>query len=306
VPVQKKKNSFSATTQADISENAALAPEEVAMLLQPFETKTESCLQKLACQPFRQENFGEDNRFCQFFNCLQKVLSAFALRPIIISCKGIGLCESFYPGGRLAAIFKKEGMAAGLLLNRRFCNGLIAAMLGGNADGALPDAQPYTDMERRLLATVMEKAAAAFAEFDGAVWAFSHLEEKYANVFCANPVYATLQAEIGACQTELAAVVPYSLFALQDKTEKNDREKQQNFLAAAAKNAPLELRAVVKETDCTLAQLEHLQKDSFLPLNMLKNEEISLYCGKKRVLKGIMGKKGRQIAVKITKVITDD
>lgn len=82
----------------------------------------------------------------------------------------------------------------------------------------------------------------------------------------------------------------------------NSPEKKQ-ALENTAQELPLDARAVIKRHKTTLRQLSRWHIGDFLPLGIEKNAEISILCGNKTVLKGILGQKLHRIAVKITKKV---
>lgn len=91
-----------------------------------------------------------------------------------------------------------------------------------------------------------------------------------------------------------------------DKTEPAENKKQENnnrHLIETAQNMPVELLALVAEHKIPLGRLSGWKIGSFVPLGIEKNSEISILCNKKTVYKGVMGRKGRHIAVKTTQKV---
>ncbi len=91
-----------------------------------------------------------------------------------------------------------------------------------------------------------------------------------------------------------------------DKTEPAENKKQENnnkYLVKTAQNMPVELQALVAERKISLRRLSGWKIGSFVPLGIEKNSEISILCNKKTIYKGVMGRKGRHIAVKTTQKV---
>lgn len=78
---------------------------------------------------------------------------------------------------------------------------------------------------------------------------------------------------------------------------------EKTALQQIARRLPLEAEAVVCSRQATLREISRWQKGYFLPLGIEKNAEISILCGNKTLFKGILGRKLRRVAVKITQKV---
>ncbi len=89
-------------------------------------------------------------------------------------------------------------------------------------------------------------------------------------------------------------------FLLQYPIYKKE-ENSHNFQTSELNDIfPLELTAIMAETTTSIKDLANWKKGTLIPLSVEKNNEISILCGKQKLLRGKLGQQFHKIAVKIT------
>lgn len=303
---------YKKATSSD-SENIILAPEEIAMLLAPAaECPAENgYLQHLACLPPRRQLPETYRRLQNCAVCLQSKLEKLCSRAPAVSFSDIQTGSPRPQPGEIYALFTgSHSQNAVAVFSRDFGNALTGAMLGSSCPeiSAAPQ-RSYSVIEKQLLCAAAAKFAEALDSSVPGKWKFCRLQEAIPPQLIKERHFtAGLQFDFNGHKAKAVLILPQNNLIEAVSAPKNVAGKQnaQKHLQQAARRSPIEITAVLKQAEYSLRRLEQWEIGSFIPLNMAKDEEISLFCGKNIVFKGIMGKKGQNIAVKITKVTAHD
>lgn len=269
------------------------------------------CLQHLACLPPRRQLPQIYRRLQNCAVCLQSKLEKLCSRVPAVSFFDIQTGSPHPRPGEIYALFTgSRNQNAMAVMSRDFGDALTGAMLGGACPefSSVPQ-RPYSVIEKQLLCAAAVKFAEALNSSVSGEWRFCRLQEVMPSQLIKERRYtAGLQFDFNGHKAKAALILPANSLIDAGRPSKNvaDEQNAQKHLRQAACRTPVEITAVLKQADFSLRRLEQWEIGSFIPLNMAKDEEISLFCGKNIVFKGIMGKKGHNIAVKITKVTAHD
>lgn len=279
----------------DPEETVTLAPEEIAMLLnaQPARPEDENYLRQLTRQAPRRQVAAWQKKLPFFLNRLETAFRS--LCPSWQKIKPTAFCRPTPPSDAFCARLTAENQED----IYAFWSGddarkLAALLSGGVWTASDTTTNDLSEIERNLLVLAMKAAADSCGEERQCQIADDDKLPEPQN---------RLQAEIPLCFARGEVTLHLWLPIAEDETDSPLSAPAAKRLQTAAE---AEVRAVAAEFSLPACQLRQLERGAFLPLNLQPNTEIALYCGKNVVFKGLMGKKNRHIAIKITKVTAND
>ena len=279
----------------ETGENVTLAPEEIAMLLnaEPARPEDENYLRQLTRQAPRRQVAAWQKKLPPFLSRLETAF--MSLCPSLQKIKPAKFCRPVLTSDAFCARLTAENQEDIYAFWSGSDARKLAAFLSGGAWSASDAASnPRSEIEQNLLELTMKAAADSWGE------------ERQCQIVDEDDLPESqnrLQAEIPLCFARGEITLRLWLPIAEDETESHLSGPAANRLQTAA---AAEVRAVAAEFSLPACRLRQLERGAFLPLNLQPDTEIALYCGKNVVFKGLMGKKNRHIAVKITKVTAND
>ena len=113
----------------------------------------------------------------------------------------------------------------------------------------------------------------------------------------------TLNIGAGKYNQPIELIFPHAVFSSFKNSDKtaNKTSAHKLQLSKHALNTESELLIILKKLSVKTGDIIKWKKGDFLPMAILKNDEISIYCDDKEIFKGIMGRKDDRIVIKISK-----
>ena len=276
-------------------ETVTLAPEEIAMLLnaEPAPTESENYLQQLSRQAPRRQISLWQKKLLPVLGQMEAALKH--LCPSWQKIKPIKFCRPALAEDAFCARLTAENKDdIYVFFSATDADRLAAILSGGFLPPTAAARAARSEIEQNLLKLVMTAAADSFgAGYQAQIADAADLPT------APKMLQATVPLAFARGEASLCLLLPFA--------EEPENEAAP-FLAAnrLQSAADAEICAVAAELFLPARQLQQLNCGSFLPLNLQPDTEIALYCGKNVVFNGLMGKKNRHIAVKITKVTAND
>lgn len=184
-----------------------------------------------------------------------------------------------------------------ILFSAGFAEMVVSRILAGNAPSFTGRniITPAVAAVMREVAVVICRSVSALFSPQAADWQCSACTEQPAGF-------------AGECQPLCFSLAGANMWLLPPEAEFLPSDTvssadEKTALQQIARRLPLEAEAVVCSRKATLREISRWQKGCFLPLGIEKNAEISILCGNKTLFKGILGRKLRRVAVKITQKV---
>jgi flagellar motor switch protein FliM len=194
---------------------------------------------------------------------------------------------------------------------------IVDVLLGGRRGTAAMriEGRPYTTIERnlveRMIAVVLADLSAAFDPLSSVNFRFDRLETNPRFATIARPANAAIVVRLRVDMEDrggrLELLLPYAtlepvreLLLQMFMGEKFGRDSiWENHLATELWYTDVELEAVLDTTTVTLAEVLHWKVGSRLDLFATPSSLVELQCGEVLLFRGLMGRKGEKIAVRI-------
>ncbi|MGH6622110.1 MAG: flagellar motor switch protein FliM [Alphaproteobacteria bacterium] len=194
---------------------------------------------------------------------------------------------------------------------------IVDVLLGGRRGTAAMriEGRPYTTIERnlveRMIAVVLADLSAAFDPLSSVNFRFDRLETNPRFATIARPANAAIVVRLRVDMEDrggrLELLLPYAtlepvreLLLQMFMGEKFGRDSiWENHLATELWYTDVELEAVLDSTTVTLAEVLRWKVGSRLDLFATPSSLVELQCGEVLLFRGLMGRKGEKIAVRI-------
>jgi len=194
---------------------------------------------------------------------------------------------------------------------------IVDVLLGGRRGTAAMriEGRPYTTIERnlveRMIAVVLADLSAAFDPLSSVTFRFDRLETNPRFATIARPANAAVVARLRVDMEDrggrLELLLPYAtlepvreLLLQMFMGEKFGRDSiWENHLATELWFTDVELEAVLDNTTVALNDVLEWEVGSRLDLLAKPESLVDLKCGEVRLFRGLMGRKGEKIAVRI-------
>ena len=194
---------------------------------------------------------------------------------------------------------------------------IVDVLLGGRRGTAVMriEGRPYTTIERnlveRMIAVVLADLSAAFDPLSSVTFRFDRLETNPRFATIARPANAAVVARLRVDMEDrggrLELMLPYAtlepvreLLLQMFMGEKFGRDSiWENHLATELWYTGAQLEAVLDNTEISLNEVLNWEVGSRLDLMATPNSLVELRCGEVRLFRGMMGRKGEKIAVRI-------
>jgi flagellar motor switch protein FliM len=194
---------------------------------------------------------------------------------------------------------------------------IVDVLLGGRRGTAAMriEGRPYTTIERnlveRMIAVVLSDLSAAFDPLSSVNFRFDRLETNPRFATIARPANAAIVVRLRVDMEDrggrLELLLPYAtlepvreLLLQMFMGEKFGRDSiWENHLATELWYTDVELEAVLDTTTVTLAEVLGWKVGSRLDLFAHPSSLVELQCGDVLLFRGLMGRKGEKIAVRI-------
>ncbi len=219
----------------------------------------------------------------------------------------------------LLTVFKAEEWDNyGLMsLDSSLVYSMVDVLLGGRHGTAAMriEGRPYTTIElnivKDMLQLVLSDLSTAFDPITSVNFVYDRIETnpRFATISrLSNAVIvAKLRVDMEDRGGKIDLMLPYAtlepvreLLLQMFMGERFGRDTiWENHLMEQLWETDVKIDAILKEVDTTLGEISNWKKGSFLPLNMSQNEDITLLCGDVPLLTGSMGRKGKNIVIKV-------
>jgi len=194
---------------------------------------------------------------------------------------------------------------------------IVDVLLGGRRGTAAMriEGRPYTTIERnlveRMIAVVLADLSAAFDPLSSVTFRFDRLETNPRFATIARPANAAVVARLRVDMEDrggrLELLLPYAtlepvreLLLQMFMGEKFGRDSiWENHLATELWYTDVELEAVLDNTTVALNDVLEWEVGSRLDLLAKPESLVDLKCGEVKLFRGLMGRKGEKIAVRI-------
>src|SRR5690349_7227102 len=195
---------------------------------------------------------------------------------------------------------------------------IVDVLLGGRRGTAAMriEGRPYTTIERnlveRMVAVVLSDLSAAFDPLSKVTFRFDRLETNPRFATIARPANAAILARLRVDMEDrggrVEMLIPYAtlepvreLLLQMFMGEKFGRDSiWESHLAGELWNTNVGIQAVLDEFTTSLHDVMRWQVGTRLQLNATPNSEIRLLCGEVPMFSGKMGRKGGNIAVRVS------
>ena len=194
---------------------------------------------------------------------------------------------------------------------------MVDVLLGGRRGTAAMriEGRPYTTIElnivKEMIKLILSDLSTAFDPITSVNFAFDRLETnpRFATISrLSNAVIvAHLRVDMEDRGGKIDLMIPYAtlepvrdLLLQMFMGERFGRDSTwENHLMSQLWETDIEVKAVLKEKDITLAEIASWEKGSFLPLDIPPQEEVTIVCGDVPLFKGAMGRKDNNIVIKV-------
>ena len=194
---------------------------------------------------------------------------------------------------------------------------MVDVLLGGRRGTAAMriEGRPYTTIElnivKEMIKLILSDLSTAFDPITSVNFAFDRLETnpRFATISrLSNAVIvAHLRVDMEDRGGKIDLMIPYAtlepvreLLLQMFMGERFGRDAiWENHLMSQLWDTDIEVKAVLKEKEIKLADISSWEKGSFLPLDIPPQEEVTVVCGDVPLFKGAMGRKDKNIVIKI-------
>lgn len=196
---------------------------------------------------------------------------------------------------------------------------MVDVLLGGRRGTAAMriEGRPYTTIElnivKEMIKLILSDLSTAFDPITSVNFAFDRLETnpRFATISrLSNAVIvAHLRVDMEDRGGKIDLMIPYAtlepvrdLLLQMFMGERFGRDAiWENHLMSQLWDTDVEIKAVLKEKDIKLADISSWEKGSFLPLDISPQEEVTIVCGDVSLFKGSMGRKDKNIVIKVNR-----
>ena len=224
----------------------------------------------------------------------------------------------------ILAVFRAEELDNfGLLtVDSNLIYSIVDVLLGGRRGTAALriEGRPYTTIERvlvqRMVEVILNDAAAAFEPLTPVHFNLDRLETNPRFAAIARPANAAILVKLRIDMEDrggrVELLLPYAtlepirkLLLQQFMGEKFGRDNiWEGHLATELWGTQVEVRAVLDEQHVPLSTILNLEVGQTLMLNATPDSDVNVRCGSIPLTKGRMGRRGSNIAVRVTAPLT--
>lgn len=318
-------------TETDVSDSRMLNQEEIDSLLGYGAALDDVSQQKNGVQAILKSNMVSYERlpmleivFDRLIRLMATSLRNFTQDNVEVSLDSI---ESMRFGEyidsltlpTLLNVFKAEEWDNyGLMsLDSALIYSMVDVLLGGRRGTAAMriEGRPYTTIElnivKEIIQLILSDLSTAFDPITSVGFTFDRLETnpRFATITrMSNAVIvAHLRVDMEDRGGRIDLMIPYAtlepvreLLLQMFMGERFGRDTiWENHLMAQLWETDVEIKAVLKETQTTLSDVSAWKKGSFLPLEMLPQEQVNIFCGDVPLFRGAMGRKEDRIVIKV-------
>jgi len=201
---------------------------------------------------------------------------------------------------------------------------MVDVLLGGRRGTAAMriEGRPYTTIElnivKELIKLILSDLSTAFDPITSVTFAFDRLETnpRFATISrLSNAVIvAHLRVDMEDRGGKIDLMIPYAtlepvreLLLQMFMGERFGRDAVwENHLMSQLWDTDVEIKAILKEKEIKLAEISSWEKGSFLPLEISPQEDVTIVCGDVPLFKGAMGRKDKNIVIKIDRKAEKD
>lgn len=194
---------------------------------------------------------------------------------------------------------------------------MVDVLLGGRRGTAAMriEGRPYTTIElnivKEIIQLILSDLSTAFDPITSVGFTFDRLETnpRFASITrMSNAVIvAHLRVNMEDRGGRIDLMIPYAtlepvreLLLQMFMGERFGRDTiWENHLMSQLWETDVEIRAVLKETEAKLSDISSWQKGSFLPLEMLPQEPVNIFCGDVPLFKGSMGRQEDRVVIRV-------
>ena len=201
---------------------------------------------------------------------------------------------------------------------------MVDVLLGGRRGTAAMriEGRPYTTIElnivKEMIKLILSDLSTAFDPITSVTFAFDRLETnpRFATISrLSNAVIvAHLRVDMEDRGGKIDLMIPYAtlepvreLLLQMFMGERFGRDAVwENHLMSQLWDTDVEIKAILKEKEIKLAEISSWEKGSFLPLEISPQEDVTIVCGDVPLFKGAMGRKDKNIVIKIDRKAEKD
>ncbi len=194
---------------------------------------------------------------------------------------------------------------------------IVDVLLGGRRGSAAMrvEGRPYTTIERtlveRMITVVLNDLSAAFDPLAAVTKRSERLETNPRFATIARPgnaaILARLRIDMEDRGGRIELLLPYATLEPVREVllqmflgEKFGRDTiWEGHLARELWATTIDVEAVLDRIDCDLREVLNWKVGSYLPLNVVPDSKVELLCGQVRMFNGVMGRRGKSVAVQI-------
>ena len=199
---------------------------------------------------------------------------------------------------------------------------IVDVLLGGRRGTTAMriEGRPYTTIERNLVSrmvhVVLQDLSAAFDPLSPVHFRYDRLETNPRFATIARPANAAILTELRVDMEDrggkLELLLPYAtlepvreLLLQMFMGEKFGRDSiWEGHLASELWQTDVEIQAVLDQVSLPLREVLNLQVGSHIPLNATPQSHVKMHCGSIPMFDGSMGRKGRNIAIRVERRIS--
>ncbi len=319
------------TNDGEISDSKILNQDEIDSLLGYGTSTNEDTSQKSGVQAILESNMVSYERlpmleivFDRLIRLMATSLRNFTQDNVEVSLDSI---ESMRFGEyidsltlpTLLSVFKAEEWDNYCLmsLDSSLIYSMVDVLLGGRRGTAAMriEGRPYTTIElnivKEIIQLILSDLSTAFDPITSVGFVFDRLETnpRFATITrMSNAVIvAHLRIDMEDRGGKIDLMIPYAtlepvreLLLQMFMGERFGRDTiWENHLMSQLWETDVEIKAVLKETEAKLSDVSAWQKGSFLPLDIMPQDTINIFCGDVPLFKGIMGRHDEHVVIKV-------
>lgn len=319
------------TTDTEIPDSKILNQDEIDSLLGYGTSTNEDTSQKSGVQAILESNMVSYERlpmleivFDRLIRLMATSLRNFTQDNVEVSLDSI---ESMRFGEyidsltlpTLLSVFKAEEWDNYCLmsLDSSLIYSMVDVLLGGRRGTAAMriEGRPYTTIElnivKEIIQLILSDLSTAFDPITSVGFVFDRLETnpRFATITrMSNAVIvAHLRIDMEDRGGRIDLMIPYAtlepvreLLLQMFMGERFGRDTiWENHLMSQLWETDVEIKAVLKETEAKLSDVSAWQKGSFLPLDIMPQDTVNIFCGDVPLFKGIMGRHDEHVVIKV-------
>ena len=319
------------TNDGEISDSKILNQDEIDSLLGYGTSTNEDTSQKSGVQAILESNMVSYERlpmleivFDRLIRLMATSLRNFTQDNVEVSLDSI---ESMRFGEyidsltlpTLLSVFKAEEWDNYCLmsLDSSLIYSMVDVLLGGRRGTAAMriEGRPYTTIElnivKEIIQLILSDLSTAFDPITSVGFVFDRLETnpRFATITrMSNAVIvAHLRIDMEDRGGKIDLMIPYAtlepvreLLLQMFMGERFGRDTiWENHLMSQLWETDVEIKAVLKETEAKLSDVSAWQKGSFLPLDIMPQDTVNIFCGDVPLFKGIMGRHDEHVVIKV-------